>query len=66
MHTNIKLKAQRLQPTPMLYLVGLLSGAQVKYKPVDLQSYEARNSASLAQSFKGILKAKMHFYRISD
>ena len=36
----------------MLYLVGLLSGAQVKYKPVDLQSYEARNGASLAQSFK--------------
>ena len=36
----------------MLYLVELLSGARVKYKPVDLQSYEARNGASLAQSFK--------------
>ena len=36
----------------MLYLVGLLSGAQVEYKRVDLQSYEARNGASLAQSFK--------------
>ena len=32
----------------MLYLVGLLSGTQVEYKPVDLQSYEARNGASLA------------------
>ena len=34
---------ERLQPTSMLYLVGLLSGAQIEYKPVDLQSYEARN-----------------------
>ena len=38
----------RLQPTAMIYLVGLLSGAQVEYKPVDLKSYEARNGASLA------------------
>ena len=36
----------------MLYPVGLLSGAQVEYKRVDLQSYEARNGAFLAQSFK--------------
>ena len=42
----------RLQPTAMLYLVGLLSGAQVVYNPADLHSYEARNGASFAQSFK--------------
>ena len=34
-----------LQPTEM-YL--LLSGAQVEYKLVDLQSYEARNGASFS------------------
>ena len=34
---------ERLQPKAILYLVGLLGGAQVEYKPVDLQSYEARN-----------------------
>ena len=39
---------ERLQPTSMFYLVGRLSGAQVEYKPVDLQSYEARSGASLA------------------
>ena len=39
-----------LQPTAMLYLVELFSGAQVEYKPVDLQSYEARNGASLEQT----------------
>ena len=43
---------ERLQPTAILYLVGLLGSAQVEYKRVDLQSYEARNGASLAQSFK--------------
>ena len=50
----------------MLYVVGPISAAyllplaletkivdaQVEYKRVDLQSYEARNCASLAQSFK--------------
>ena len=66
MHRHLYVLDKRLQPTAMLYLVGLLSGAQVEYKPVDLQSYEARNGASLAQSFKGIRKAKMHFDRISD
>ena len=29
-----------------------MSDAQVEYNRVDLQSYEARNGASLAQSFK--------------
>ena len=29
-----------------------MADAQVEYKRVDLQSYEARNGASLAQSFK--------------
>ena len=29
-----------------------MADAQVKYKRVDLPSYEARNGASLAQSFK--------------
>ena len=29
-----------------------MANAQVEYKRVDLQSYEARNGASLAQSFK--------------
>ena len=29
-----------------------MADAQVEYKRVDLQSYEARSSASLAQSFK--------------
>ena len=39
---------ERLQPTAMLDLVGLLSSAQVEYKPVDLQSYEARSVASFS------------------
>ena len=57
---------KRLQPTAMLYVVGPISAvyllrvaletkmadAQVEHKRVDLQSYEARNGASLAQSFK--------------
>ena len=43
---------ERLQRTAMLYLVRLLSDAEVEYKPVDLQSCEARNGASLVQSFK--------------
>ena len=51
-HRHLYVLDKRLQPTAMLYLVGLLSGAQVEYKPVDLQSYEARNVASLVQSFK--------------
>ena len=29
-----------------------MADAQVEYKHVDLQSYEARNGASLAQSFR--------------
>ena len=29
-----------------------MADAQVEYKRVDLQSYEARNGASLAHSFK--------------
>ena len=29
------------------YIVGLFSGAQVEYKPVDLQSYEARSQSEL-------------------
>ena len=29
-----------------------MADAQIEYKRVDLQSYEARNGASLAQSFK--------------
>ena len=50
-HRHLYVLDERLQPTAM-YLVGFLSGAQVEYKPVDLQNYEARNGASLAQSFK--------------
>ena len=33
-------------------LATKMADAQVEYKRVDLQSYEARNGASLAQSFK--------------
>ena len=35
--------------------------AQVEYKRVDLQSYEARNGASLVQSFKDAVQAHSHF-----
>ena len=51
-HRHLYVLDERLQPTAMLYPVGLLSGAQVEYKRVDLQSYEARKGAFLAQSFK--------------
>ena len=61
----------------MLYVVGPISAvyllrvaletkmadAQVEYKRVDLQSYEARNGASLAQSFKYIYFSFPSMYR---
>ena len=39
-----------------IYFIALetkIADAQVEYKRVDLQSYETRNGASFAQSFKG-------------
>ena len=36
-HRHLYVLDERLQQTAMLYLVGLLSGAQVEYKPVDSQ-----------------------------
>ena len=50
----------------MLYLVGLLSGAQVECKRVDLQSYAARNGASLAKSLKYNFSFPSMYHRLKS